>query len=227
MVGADLATNPDERAKLTAGVSLVTQEMAERLESRIDDLVAASPLPEVFIVPGANPVSAALDVARSTIRRAERGVGRARRERAHDQPRGSPLPQPTERPAVRAGATGRRRGRATQPRLKSASSARSEVRPARPSRPVFLRRPDPDPDPEAESFGDPAGPRTSPGCRGSGRRSSGRADATNAPDLATRGEPARSLLRRMATRPPAGARWPPVGRRGTHPSSTPIRSCGS
>ena len=74
VVGADLATNPDERAKLTAGVSLVTQEMTERLEARIDDLVAERPLPEVFIVPGANPASAALDVARSTIRRAERAT---------------------------------------------------------------------------------------------------------------------------------------------------------
>jgi cob(I)alamin adenosyltransferase len=74
VVGADLATNPDQRAKLTAGVSLVTQEMTERLEARIDELVAERPLPEVFIVPGSDPVSAALDVARSTIRRAERAT---------------------------------------------------------------------------------------------------------------------------------------------------------
>jgi cob(I)alamin adenosyltransferase len=48
--------------------------MTERLEARIDELVAERPLPEVFIVPGADPVSAALDVARSTIRRAERAT---------------------------------------------------------------------------------------------------------------------------------------------------------
>ena len=48
--------------------------MVQRLEQRIDGLVAQRPLPEVFIVPGANPASASIDVARSTIRRAERAV---------------------------------------------------------------------------------------------------------------------------------------------------------
>jgi len=74
VVGADLATNPKERTKLQPGVSLVTAEMVWRLESRIDELVAEHPLPNAFIVPGANPVSASFDVARSVIRRAERHV---------------------------------------------------------------------------------------------------------------------------------------------------------
>jgi cob(I)alamin adenosyltransferase len=74
VVGADLATNPDERGKLSPGVSLVTDDMVAALEARIDELVAANPLPNVFVVPGANPASAALDVARSVIRRAERRV---------------------------------------------------------------------------------------------------------------------------------------------------------
>lgn len=74
VVGADLATNPTERAKLTADVSLVSIAMVERLERRIDDLVAVRSLPEVFIVPGANPGGAALDVARGVVRRAERRV---------------------------------------------------------------------------------------------------------------------------------------------------------
>ena len=74
VVGADLATNPDERGKLEPRVSLVTEEMTARLEGRIDELVAAHPLPNAFVVPGANPASASLDVARSVIRRAERRV---------------------------------------------------------------------------------------------------------------------------------------------------------
>ncbi len=74
VVGADLATNPAERAKLAPGVSLVTAEMTERLERRIDELVAERALPQAFIVPGANEGSAALDLARSVIRRAERNV---------------------------------------------------------------------------------------------------------------------------------------------------------
>jgi cob(I)alamin adenosyltransferase len=73
-VGADLAANPAKRKKLGKGVSLVTGDMVRRLEQRIDDLVALRPLPQVFIVPGANPASAALDLARSVVRRAERRV---------------------------------------------------------------------------------------------------------------------------------------------------------
>jgi cob(I)alamin adenosyltransferase len=72
VVGADLATNPGERSKLKPGVSLVTAEMVGRLESLIDRTVEAHPLPERFIVPGANPASAALDLARTLVRRAER-----------------------------------------------------------------------------------------------------------------------------------------------------------
>ena len=74
VVGADLATNPKERAKLSPEVSLVTDDMVRRLERRIDDLVAARPLPDTFVVPGANPGSAALDVSRGVVRRAERRV---------------------------------------------------------------------------------------------------------------------------------------------------------
>jgi cob(I)alamin adenosyltransferase len=74
VVGADLATNPAERAKLEPEISLVTETMVARLERRIDDLVAERPLPEVFVVPGANPASAAIDLARTIVRRAERHV---------------------------------------------------------------------------------------------------------------------------------------------------------
>jgi len=74
VVGADLATNPDERGKLQPGVSLVTDGDVDGLETWIDELVTAHPLPNAFVVPGANPVSACLDVARSVVRRAERRV---------------------------------------------------------------------------------------------------------------------------------------------------------
>jgi cob(I)alamin adenosyltransferase len=72
VLGADLATNPAERARLEPGISLVTPEMVSRLETWIDELVLAHPLPQAFVVPGANPVSATLDVARGLVRRAER-----------------------------------------------------------------------------------------------------------------------------------------------------------
>jgi cob(I)alamin adenosyltransferase len=80
VVGADLATNPAERGKLEAGISLIVPEMTERLERRIDELVAERALPNAFVVPGANQGSAALDVARSVVRRAERGVVALERE---------------------------------------------------------------------------------------------------------------------------------------------------
>lgn len=72
VAGSDLATNPAERDRLEPGVSLVTPEMVGRLEARIDEFVLAHPLPNAFVVPGANQLSAALDVARSAVRRGER-----------------------------------------------------------------------------------------------------------------------------------------------------------
>ena len=72
VVGADLATNPSERGKLEPEVTSVTEAMTGRLERRIDALVDRRPLPTVFIVPGADPVSAAIDLARAVVRRAER-----------------------------------------------------------------------------------------------------------------------------------------------------------
>lgn len=77
VVAADLATNPRHRARLEPGISRVTEAMVDALEARIDELVAKRPLRPVFIVPGATPASAALDHARTIIRRAERGVVRA------------------------------------------------------------------------------------------------------------------------------------------------------
>jgi cob(I)alamin adenosyltransferase len=72
---AEIATLPKNRHKLQPGVSLVTAEMVTELEHRIDDLDARVHLANEFVVPGENRVSAALDVARTVVRRAERLVG--------------------------------------------------------------------------------------------------------------------------------------------------------
>ena len=72
VVGAELATAPDNRSKLEPNVSLTTVEMVDRLEVLIDQVVEEHPLPREFVVPGENPVEAALEVARATGRRAER-----------------------------------------------------------------------------------------------------------------------------------------------------------
>jgi cob(I)alamin adenosyltransferase len=74
VVGAELATAPDNRSKLAAGVSLTTSEMVERLEGVIDRIVEEHPLPQEFVVPGESPLEAALEMARTTVRRAERRV---------------------------------------------------------------------------------------------------------------------------------------------------------
>jgi cob(I)alamin adenosyltransferase len=74
VVAADLATNPDHRDRLEPGISLVTPAMVAALERLIDELVAERPLRPVFIVPGATPLSAAIDHARTVVRRAERHV---------------------------------------------------------------------------------------------------------------------------------------------------------
>jgi cob(I)alamin adenosyltransferase len=72
VVGAELATAPDNRAKLQPGVSLTTPEMVAALEPLIDELTARYDPPTEFVLPGENRVAAALDVARSVVRRAER-----------------------------------------------------------------------------------------------------------------------------------------------------------
>lgn len=69
---AELAFSPDmqqDRYRMTSG-------HLERLESVTDALAAEVPLPPHFIVPGDTVPGAALDVARTVVRRAERLVVR-------------------------------------------------------------------------------------------------------------------------------------------------------
>lgn len=72
VTGAQLATSEENQSKLTEGVSKVDAGMTKRAEDDIDALIEAHPLPQEFILPGATMGSAGLDLARSTIRRAER-----------------------------------------------------------------------------------------------------------------------------------------------------------
>ena len=69
---AEVATAPENRHKLSANKTLVTPEMISRVESEIDVLSEEIEMPNEFVVPGENQLSAALDVARTVIRRAER-----------------------------------------------------------------------------------------------------------------------------------------------------------
>ena len=76
VAAADLAANPYARDRLVPCVSSMTAAMTSAIERAIDERVAERPLQPVFIVPGANPASAALDVARTSVRRAERALVR-------------------------------------------------------------------------------------------------------------------------------------------------------
>jgi len=71
---AELATAPENRHKLEMGTTLVTSDMVVALERRIDHVSAMFTPPREFVVPGADPVSASLDIARTVVRRAERHV---------------------------------------------------------------------------------------------------------------------------------------------------------
>ena len=74
VAGAELATAPQAAERLEPGVSKVTAEMVERLESDIDRYMDRVDLPPKFVIPGGSELSARLDVARAAIRRAERRV---------------------------------------------------------------------------------------------------------------------------------------------------------
>src|SRR5688572_28588904 len=71
---AELATNPERRADLTPGETLVTAEMVTRLEGLIDGFSERFEPPTEFVVPGETRVAAHLDVARTVVRRAERAT---------------------------------------------------------------------------------------------------------------------------------------------------------
>jgi cob(I)alamin adenosyltransferase len=72
VVGAELATHADRRERLSDGTTRVTAEMVTALEGEIDELEALVEQPKEFVVPGESPVGAALDLARTIVRRAER-----------------------------------------------------------------------------------------------------------------------------------------------------------
>lgn len=74
VVGAELATEPANRHKLDDGVTRVTAEMVSALEPIIDDITARFEPPQEFVLPGETRVAAALDLARTVVRRAEREV---------------------------------------------------------------------------------------------------------------------------------------------------------
>ncbi len=72
VVGAQLATAEENQSKLEAGVSKVSPDLTTQAEGDIDRLLERHPLRPEFVLPGETMGAAALDLARSIVRRAER-----------------------------------------------------------------------------------------------------------------------------------------------------------
>ena len=72
VVGAELATHADRRDHLTEGTTRVTDAMVTAVEMEIDSLEELVEQPREFVLPGESMTGAALDLARTTVRRAER-----------------------------------------------------------------------------------------------------------------------------------------------------------
>jgi len=73
-VGAELATDPAQYETLVKHFMIVTTDFTGRLEAEIADLEKRVPLPDAFVIPGGTQAAAALDVARTVVRRAERRI---------------------------------------------------------------------------------------------------------------------------------------------------------
>lgn len=73
-VAAELATDPEKYDLFQQHFQPITPEMVENMETVIDELETHFQRPNVFILPGGTPASAAMDSARTVIRTAERRV---------------------------------------------------------------------------------------------------------------------------------------------------------
>jgi cob(I)alamin adenosyltransferase len=72
VVAAELATNPDAWDRLEDGRTRVSAAMVEELERMLQEAERRITMPREFVVPGETPTSAALELARTITRRAER-----------------------------------------------------------------------------------------------------------------------------------------------------------
>jgi cob(I)alamin adenosyltransferase len=72
VAGAELATAPGAADRQRPGETRVTAEMVAGLDALLDETEARVMLPKEFVVPGETRLSAALELARTIVRRAER-----------------------------------------------------------------------------------------------------------------------------------------------------------
>ena len=72
VVGAELATNPEAWDRLEDGRTRVSEAMVRDLERDLVELERHIEMPKEFVAPGETVTSAALELARTILRRAER-----------------------------------------------------------------------------------------------------------------------------------------------------------
>jgi cob(I)alamin adenosyltransferase len=72
VAGAELATTPGAIDRQRPGETRVTAEMVSGIDSVLDEMEAHVTIPKEFVVPGETRLSAALELARTILRRAER-----------------------------------------------------------------------------------------------------------------------------------------------------------
>ena len=74
VVGAELAARADARDRLEDGRTRVSEQMLAGVEEELARWESAIEMPREFVVPGETRASAALELARTVLRRAERRV---------------------------------------------------------------------------------------------------------------------------------------------------------
>lgn len=80
VVGAELATTPANRDRAEEGTHRVGSAMVEEIDRVLADMEAHIEMPREFVVPGETRTSAALELARTILRRAERRIVALHRE---------------------------------------------------------------------------------------------------------------------------------------------------
>jgi cob(I)alamin adenosyltransferase len=72
VLSGEMATPSEAYTAFAAKHPVTTSQMVQKLEDLIDELEKEVDMPKEFITPGATAVSAAINIARATVRRAER-----------------------------------------------------------------------------------------------------------------------------------------------------------
>ena len=72
IVNTELASDPKHLDTLKKHFPVVTKDMTKNIETLLGQLENKMTLPKSFVIPGGSPASAALDIARTAIRKTER-----------------------------------------------------------------------------------------------------------------------------------------------------------